>query len=267
MQIPTISLKTTDLTPALILLICLFGSTLYSQINNQQVLQVKKYYDALEYRQAVTFGDSLVSANQELFSEELVFIHKYVGLSRYNLADLNGARSNFFSVLMLNPEMQLSAEEVSPKIISFFNEIKQSMSSWLQTGRGTNAAPRYVLQRDIRPAAAWRSALLPGWGQMHKQQKTRAFVLGGLFWGSVAATLVARSREQDRLTAYEQATGPLEITARYDDYNRWFKTRHFFTYLSIGAWLTAVGDAGLTVQPAIGVGNEPHYGLNLKLRF
>ncbi len=250
-------------------LICIIWLSIFSlqaQVLNERILTVKQHYDALAFQQAITHGDSLIAVDQGLQPAELEFLHKYVGLSRYNIGDSTGARAHFFSVLTLNPDAQLTLSEVSPKIIKFFDKTKTSMSGWLRK-KEVPAQQRYVLQRDIRPSAAWRSALIPGWGQFHKQQKTRGVLLGGLFWGSLGTTIFARLRENDRLDAYEQAVNPTDITARYDDYNRWFKTRHLFTYLTLGAWLATVGDAGLTIQPQLPNGRDQQYGLNLSMRF
>lgn len=62
-------------------------------------------------------------------------------------------------------------------------------------------------------AAVWRSALVPGWGQMHKKQKTKGVIILSSEAVFVAGALTS---EYLRSTYYKKATETKDITKRRD---------------------------------------------------
>ena len=96
---------------------------------------------------------------------------------------------------------------------------------------------------DKRPSAAWRSAILPGWGQYYKGQPTRAYILGGAFLTSAVILGVSIVNENKYKDSYLNSTDPGEITSNYNTYNNWSKVRQISTYTTIGIWLLSFADA------------------------
>jgi hypothetical protein len=120
----------------------------------------------------------------------------------------------------------------------------------------------------LRPAAAWRSALLPGWGQFYKSQKTKGIILGGAFWGSLTTAIIAASREEDAKQNYVDAVEPAEITAAYSTYNNWYKIRRILTITTAALWIITVGDAALDgyPQPSLAIDRNGNWQLGILLR-
>ena len=107
-------------------------------------------------------------------------------------------------------------------------------------------------------APAWRSALLPGWGQAYNHQTTKAWVWGGLTWGLLGGVVYSYSQGTQALNDYSAATTAASATARYDDADRWAQTNEIFYALFAASYFWTVLDAGL---------NAPATGAHLGLRW
>jgi len=101
-----------------------------------------------------------------------MLIHQYMAYSFYNLNELDSARVHFLTLLSLDNTTELDPISTSPKIIDFFDGIQQEFK---QLGKNARLVPvkEYIFVKDARPAAAWRSLILPGWGQYYKNQHRR----------------------------------------------------------------------------------------------
>lgn len=98
----------------------------------------------------------------------------------------------------------------------------------------SNFLARYAPEGEAEVAAAdgpkdwtqplWRSALLPGWGQVYNGQKTKGIILGAVTLGLLAGTATTFVIGDGARKEYLEA-GPLEAgetQAKFDDpYNTW----------------------------------------------
>ncbi len=248
---------TTPLIFKIHLLLIFLISPAFCQISNPQVLKVIQLYDSVNFHKAITTGDSLLQSGKNFSPDDLALLQQYVAFSYFNIGKVDSARTHFLSLLSLKPKIRFDPAETSPKIIEYFEQLRKDYSA-LTPNNQQPVFTKYVISADLRPHAAWRSAVLPGWGQFYKGQKTRGILLGGAFWGSLAATTVAVLKENDRKDKYEAATDPTEISRRFDTYNTWFKTRRVLTVATVGLWLINVVDASWTTyaQPEIVVNQQ-----------
>jgi tetratricopeptide (TPR) repeat protein len=235
------SLRTGWLMFQILLALCLV-SALRAQTSTADILQVKFYYDAFEFDNAIAAGNELLKTRGQLASEELEFLHQYLALSFYNTGQLDSARAHFLSLLSINPKLELDPVTVSPKIIDFFNDIRKDYQE-LSGSTGQTFHTQYIFVEDLRPGAAWRSAILPGWGQFYKKQKTKGYILGGAFWSSLIATGIAWLNEDRAHQDYLASTSPEDIESNYSTYNKWYKTRRTLTVTTGMLWVVTVGDA------------------------
>jgi tetratricopeptide (TPR) repeat protein len=213
----------------------------FAQLVNYNAIQVKVLYEALEFDKAIESGQILLKSRQKFTREELATVHQYMALSFYNTGKIDSARSHFLSLLSIQPDFEPDPINVSPKIISFFEQLKNETVT-----RPTDHAigyTKYVFLQDLRPGATFRSAVLPGWGQLYKHQKTRGHIIGGVFIASLMATGVSLYLEKDNHNKYLDSTTPASIEANYDTYNSWFKKRKVFTITTISVWAFSILDA------------------------
>ncbi|RMF56424.1 MAG: hypothetical protein D6748_13560 [Calditrichaeota bacterium] len=228
---------------AIILLHCLWSSgAVLSQQMEPEVQQVKQLYDSLEFEKAISIGQEVLKSRKQISLDGLVIVHRYMALSFYNVGEQDSARSHFLSLLSLNPDEELDPVFISPKIIEFFNKIKEEYLAQQATPTG-KPFTRYVLVDDPRPGAGWRSALIPGWGQFYKHQPRKGILIGGAFWSSLLFTGFAALKEKQTHQDYRDAVSPKDIDARYNTYNRWYRTRQIMTYTTLLLWSLSVGDA------------------------
>ncbi len=250
--------------------ICASPSLANQSQDKDPVARLGSLYEALQFQEVVRKGKELLKHPERFTPDQLARIHEYLGLAYYSLGRLDSARSHFVSELELDPDRRLDPIRVSPKIIDFFNRLREQRQ--LEGGK-TSFVPyvRYVFIEDPRPAAAWRSALLPGWGQWYKRQRTRAGILGGAFWTSVLATGTAFYLERQARTHYINQKNPPEIQQAYDRYNFWYRSRQLGLRLVLFTWVAAVTDAlwtpasNVKVQPT--VGEEQTLGLHLRVQW
>lgn len=236
---------------------------LQAQSSIADILQVKFYYDAVEFEKAISTGREILTSGQSFTADELSFLHRYLALSYYNIGQVDSARIHFLSLLSLDAGYELDPVTVSPKIIDFFNDIKKDYQALAGSGP---AYTRYVFVQDPRPGAAWRSMLLPGWGQFYKHQKTKGYILGGAFWGSLLAAGLSLVMENNARDDYLGSVAPEEIERTYSDYNQWHKTRQAFTIASAALWALAVGDALWSPYSRPSLAARPDGGVLLTLQ-
>jgi hypothetical protein len=70
-----------------------------------------------------------------------------------------------------------------------------------------------TLSPKTRLKAAARSIILPGWGQVYAEKKTKGYLFGVLAFGAVGTYLVAEKHFQDRKDDYEQVLHVWDSTA------------------------------------------------------
>lgn len=253
---------------SLICLFCLITIRVTAQTNTADIMQLKFYYDTFEFDKVISAGNTALKSGRELASDKLEFLHQYMALSFYNTAQLDSARGHFLSLLSLDPDRELDPVNISPKIIDFFNEIKKDYQA-LVTSSPQTIYTRYVVVEDLRPGAAWRSAVIPGWGQFYKQQKTKGYILGGAFWGSLLATGIAWIQEDQAHQDYLSSVTTADIESNYSTYNNWYKTRRTLAITTAVLWAVTVGDAMWSpyAQPSLVVQPDGGIVFALQIRF
>ncbi len=207
------------------------------------IQQLENAYRSLEFEKVIQEGRKLLHKSGTLSPHQLAKIHEQMALSFFSLGQLDSSRSHFLSVLSVDPNWKLDPIYVSPKIIAFFEQLKRQRSS----PSLIKPIPyiKYVVVRDLRVEAAWRSLILPGWGQWYKSQKKRAYILGGAVGISLVGTAIAAYLEQTAHQDYLNAREESIILQKYDRYNFWYKTRRTLTALTAITWTINVADAFL----------------------
>ncbi len=212
-----------------------------AQVSPNAVQQLETAYRSLQFETVIKQGRTLLAQQQSLSPEQLAKIHEQMALSFFSLGELDSSRSHFLSLLSLYPDWKLDPIYVSPKIIAFFERLKQESAHQ----QSVNAVPytRYVIVTDPRVGATWRSLLIPGWGQWYKAQKKRAYLFGGVVGLTLLGTGISALLESSAHQAYLNARDEQTIRQQYDRYNFWYKTRRTFTVLTFLGWTLNVADA------------------------
>ena len=204
--------------------------------------EIRRAYIDLDYDGAERRARAALENLGEFTVDQLADIHSFVGLIAYNRSDFEEARRQFISALQLAPTMELDPLLVPPKILTYFEDLRTE----LQSGSIESGITRYVLVRDVRPDAAARSMILPGWGQLYKGHRMKAVVLGSTFSLAAGGAVLAHAKRSDARKEYEAATREEDAELLYPRYNRWHKARSAFVQAAGVIWLASYIDALLT---------------------
>lgn len=218
------------------------------------VEQVEASYENLEYDEAAARARSALARFEAFTPDQLVRLHTTLGLILYARSNELEASEQFRAALSLDPELTLDPLFVSPVTLAFFEDTKATLTRENDTA-AQDPVPtiRYIRLEDPRPAATWRSALLPGWGQRYKGETTKGWILTGLATATAAGTLTAHLQYEQAREAYLAETDPARVAERADTQNRWYNTRGALALGMTAVWLYAAADAVLTggpVEPA-----------------
>ena len=232
-----------------------------------EYLQIKFLYEELRYEEAIQSGEKMMREGRLYTPQSLELVHQFMALSYYNLGRTDSAKVHFLSLLSINPDKELNPIDTSPKIIEFFKKLKEEQRSSISSGQTTAAYRQYIFPEDRRPSAAWRSALVPGWGQYYKDQKKRGYLLGGLFAGSAISTITSAFLEEKYKTNYRESTDPQIIKEQYDLYNQWSKTRRISLYTSIALWAISFTDALWSPYVELSIADQTPENVSLSISF
>lgn len=224
-----------------LILIHIFVSILVGQNSKINVSQIEEAYNNINFERSIILSDQAIE-NDTLYSiNELVEIYKIRGFTFFHLGKEQDAESAFNTVLSLNPNLELDPVTISPKIIDFFNGLKQAVSK-IEPPK-ISFKNKYILVEDPRPSAAWRSLILPGWGQHYKGEENKAYLLFSAFALNSTALIVSVIQEKFNRDEYLKSRENDSIQSKYDTYNAWFKARQYLTYSEIIIWTYAFADA------------------------
>lgn len=198
-------------------------------------------YRSLEFDRAEQLLRVLIDDPSGATPSTLAEAYVLLGTIRFVRGDETSARQNYLAALGLNPDASPDPVDASPKIMAFFGTVRASYGA--EDRGGAPAEVRYLRIDDPRPAAAMRSIVWPGWGQLYKRQRTKGLALSGAWAAGVAGTTVAhlaRRRARDR---YRSETTPSLVPDRFDTYNRRHKLRGALALGTAAVWLYAYVDA------------------------
>ncbi|RMF59683.1 MAG: hypothetical protein D6746_07920 [Bacteroidetes bacterium] len=213
---------------------------------------IQAAYQQLDYERAKALGEAALQDYDAFTPAQLTEIHTLLGLVYFSENEPEAARLQFEAALSLTPDLSLDPLLVSPKILAFFEEVKRN---WQQRQAAAEAgiqagAIRYVRLEDPRPAAALRSFVLPGWGQLYKGDRTKGWLLMAGWGVAVTGTLVAHVRRNQARDAYLAERDPDRITDRYDTFNTWHKARNNLALAASALWVLSYLDALVFRPPA-----------------
>ena len=239
-----------------------------------EVEAVWQAFQQLEYDTAEQQALEALARRDAFTDAEVARLFEVLALITYSRNQPGEARRYFEAALDLNPDLDLDPLLVSPKITEFFDEVKQA---WQATAQ-TRPAPEIIYVEDPRTAAALRSLVVPGWGQLYKGERTKGRLLAGLFATTTAGALAAHLRADDRAGDALDAPadlGPADLgpAAAGEDGRGWRRTRDGLAAASAALWLFSYLDAlttGAETPPAPRlalVPAQPAPRLVLRLRF
>lgn len=178
-------------------------------------------YETGEYSNAVKMGEDIMNRmGMDLNDTEKINVRTYIAFSYVALGNNEKARENFEYILTINPDYELNAEFVSPKIIEVFRDAQERINVYVTDN------PQYYYNQGMQYRNAFsksnlimKSAIIPGWGQMDRGENTKAFTVGTLFFVSAVAVGSSYFMMNSAHDNYLNAQTPDDAVILYNSYN------------------------------------------------
>lgn len=225
----------------------LLPAALDAQPSSKKLAEIEQRFRAQEYDVVLQLSDSLLKSGSALEETNLTRIHEIRAIVYYTRDELQNSLFSFLSILEMNPSHQLDPVRTSPKIRTYFEEIRRDFLAkkrLAEQNRSRRQEQIDSLQTAIENrsfarvrGAMIRSIVLPGWGHLHSGKRNKGWTLTALSLGSVGLgtwfSIETASREND----YLNETNPALIQPKYNSFNDAYQMRNSI-YLTFAAlWI------------------------------
>jgi hypothetical protein len=216
----------------LLFLFCTFAA---AQHHSNVVEGVATPFKSFQYSEVITIADSVLAQDSLLTATELIEIYRMKALSHFSLGEEIYAKNCFNEILKTDPRFKLDPVQNSPKIISFFNQIKldylqnqitiKNSTPIEQNNEPLKTTFTLYPQKNIKSAMV-KSVLLPGWGHLYLDKKKSGIplLLGSIVTLPSMIYFIYDANQKER--DYLNETDSDEIQTKYDTYNQAYKIRN-----------------------------------------
>jgi hypothetical protein len=246
----------------------LFFTFAAAQHPSDALEDVARPFKSFQYSEVISIADSILTQDSVLSSPDLMEIYRMKALSHFSLGEELYAKNCFYEILKIDPRFKLDPVQNSPKIISFFNQIKldylqnqitikDSTPSEENNDSAKTVFPSY-LQKNMKSAMV-KSLVLPGWGHLYLDKKKSGIILLTGSFVTIPSMIYFIFDTNQKEKDYLNQTDFDEIQNKYDDYNQSYKIRNALIAGYALIWLYSQWDLfsgdhpndQLMLQPAI----------------
>ncbi len=194
-----------------------------------KVSDVQKAFSSFEYKKVISLSAELLRQKENLSENEIIDVLRMRAIAYYVLDEDELATLAFLEILKIKPDYQLDKLKNSPKIISFFEKIK---NNYLSEKKKSEQIKKTENTKEPKPdlsrfrKSVLRSIVFPGWGHLYSGQKEKGLILTGLSAASLSASVYFILRTNDLEKKYLNALEQNDIDRKYTAYNRSFKIRN-----------------------------------------
>ena len=223
----------------------LVSACLYAETGSITLEMIKDYYRAFDYDKVIELSNQALSGDFAYSDQERVTIYQMKAIAHYSQREPDSALSSFVQLLEINPEFQMDPIQTSPKIVDFFQQIKNSYHTPVKRVERDTVylKPDTVQTCAIRfDQAQVASMFVPGSGHLLNGRTFKGVFYTTLSTAalglSISSCLDCTSKEK----AYLNTTEPGLVQKRYKKYNKAYQKRSIFLALYAGTWLVSQMD-------------------------
>lgn len=219
----------------LLLLVFFIAANIYAQNLNDEINSLEKDFKSFEYKKVLQKGRFLLSDTYATHSDSLM-IFQYMLSSAYALNDSVQAKNIIFDILKSQPDFALNPKNTSPKIVEFFNFIKNEQiekpkqviadSTILLDNKQVNPIPGGVLLSGV---------LFPGSAHIFQGYKKNGFIFSAVTGALLGSTIYYFFSTESNREKYMSAKGQDNYNKLYSNYNSSYKMRNLFS-AAYGLW-------------------------------
>ncbi|MBN1128381.1 MAG: hypothetical protein JXA71_05310 [Chitinispirillaceae bacterium] len=230
------------------------AQTIPAESLDSMLEQAKTCYRNAEYENAISQLEKTLQFLELLKVSDRMEAYEYLAFSYVAFGDTDKAKEQFKKLLALNPRLELDPVTVSPKIIRVFEETKSEMqvsSAAVPTAVGTTPTAQTEvlfpppLSSRSRLGAAWRSCMMPGWGQRYLGETGKGNKMTAAACISLGAALVTAIITHYAHASYINAdpSSGNAIDNTYRSYKILYNVSALCIVSFIGIDIYSVGDA------------------------
>ena len=197
---------------------------------------MKKKFDLFKYGDVISIANRLLIKKAPLSRANIIEIYKLKGISHYSLSEDDAAKKSFIEILRIDTSYALDSTKVSPKIISFYQQVKENyrqQQKEIEARTVVRIDTVYVPkieydvmhERRLKNAIA-RSLIVPGLGHLYLKTNFKSVFLTILGSASLISSFYFLIKTEKDEKDYIVETNPNLIETKYDQYNRSFMKRN-----------------------------------------
>ena len=218
------------------ILLILISINSFCQVNGDSLKILRKQFESFEYQKVITRANQLLTKKDTISKANLKEIYRMKGISHFSINQDDSAKYSFRQILKLDSTYNLDSSKTSPKIVAFFNEIKNNYRREQTEIRKLEAAkrdtvyiPQYVRNIDsednLKHAIA-QSIVFPGWGHFHEGYTLKGWIFSTLTLATLGSTIYFIYDTNKRKNEYLDQTNVSLILSKYNSYNIILSVKH-----------------------------------------
>lgn len=230
-----------------LLMMIFFNSEFLPQTENAITDSLKLKLKNFEYSEVIKSANAYLNSLSQLSPTVITEIYLLKGISNYSLGNEIEAKADFMNILKIKFDFKPSPILTSPKIISFFENVRNEYSYFIQESELPNETKRdslkilslensSLLQNLSKSKATLKSILLPGWGQRQMNSDLKGWVFTSAAIISLGASIFyvidTNKKEREYLNEVENS----KIKSSYNSYNSAYRIRNFSIALFVATW-------------------------------
>lgn len=255
-----------------------------AQHQSDAVERLAKPFKSFNYAEVTSIADSILTEDSLLTSTDKIEIYRLKALCHFSLGEELYAKNCFNEILKIDPRFKLDPVQNSPKIISFFNQIKldflqnqiiQNETQPIRQNDGPTKTNFTLYQQKSMKSAVLKSLVLPGWGHLYLEKKKPGIILtlGSMITLPSMIYFIFDTNQKEK--DYLNETNSDAIQVEYKEYNQSYKIRNGLIAGYTLIWLYSQWDlfSGnnqsqlLMFQPVILKNNTGHTIFTAQLKY
>ncbi|NPV10842.1 MAG: hypothetical protein HPY57_03535 [Ignavibacteria bacterium] len=231
----------------IIFLVFEFSTLAFSQTSSSFETVLKQKFENFDYNSVINLADSILKNEKKLSHEDSLVILYYKAISSFTIWDIKTSEQSFRMILTLDKNFTLDSINVSPKIISYFNDLKSKFVNENRTEKQNNSLNidsllslerrKYSSEFASYRQALWRNLILPGWGDIYLNNNFKGYLFSGTFTLSFISSVYYIFDTKKKENDYLNEINPDLILEKYSKYNSSYKLKNIFIALTLFVYI------------------------------
>ena len=223
----------------------------FPQNAKQDLKNLAEKFGNFDYSEVIKESSILIEDSGLFTNSQLIEIYRMQGISYFSLSNEQQAKSSFIEILKIDSSYELNPTSTSPKIISFFDKVR---NLYLLNLEQNKEEPKAIIKHDtvyvkvpvtikdtvdrekLRQALL-RSVFIPGAGHLYLKSDFKAWALTTLSVASITAGIYYIIDTNKKGREYLQETDINNVARKYNDYNFAYRMRNFAFITYAALWL------------------------------